>query len=370
VGGIVAKRWRLRERKKRGEEKQTTRQKFARFKTRKAQATLGGLIVAVILVLSVLFGNVSIPNPFIEPGEPPDLDFYGNATLQGPLLFDPVWNECTEDYRPVYEQFTCEEIRETFGLLPPVPPDLSDVAKLFYDGVITLQTIEMDFGERYWMQPEFYAGWSNKSLVIQRQPQKPYWTPFGYSFYFSGAGVSIGRNSPEAKSGTVTMNTLLRTGWGTDTWQGFHLYPAYPEVAFKQDGTPITDASGNALVQDPTRVPFRVIIENPSDGLYSQLIEAGVIQDERREGGQFFVLPPAHPRLTREWTRILQLRIEFTVPVDQLQQGIWFFALYTANGSPQLNEQYAKRIGNFYVPSGEWLVGSLTPLFQGFVVIR
>ncbi len=49
--------------------------------------------------------------------------------------------------------------------------------------------------------------------------------------------------------------------------------------------------------------------------------------------------------------------------------GLWFFALYTANAGWEVNEHYYLRYGNFYVPSGEWLVGTLTPLYQGFIVV-
>ncbi|NIN68929.1 MAG: hypothetical protein GTO63_30430, partial [Anaerolineae bacterium] len=61
----------------------------------------------------------------------------GDVTIEGPLLYQPVWNPCMEDYRPDYG-LECEEQRLIFSLLPKAPADLPDLAKLYFDGKIGL----------------------------------------------------------------------------------------------------------------------------------------------------------------------------------------------------------------------------------------
>ncbi len=176
-------------------------------------------------------------------------------------------------------------------------------------------------------------------------------------------------------------------GWGIDTWQGFHLFPTYPDVALKNDGTPmclddVPECPPDRIIrQDPSQVPFRVSITNPSDSLYMDLIENGrwrydaegnryhiTYEEERRPGGQFFVMPNVHPRIQPSWARMLVLRIEFTLPSWQLPSGTFFFALQTDNPSWEVSEEY--RLENsLYLNVGRTMATTAAPLFIGLVVI-
>ncbi len=124
---------------------------------------------------------------------------------------------------------------------------------------------------------------------------------------------------------------------------------------------------GQPIVQDPDAVPFRVTIETPSDPMYLEMLQNGVAADDRREGGQFVVLPPNHPGFPADWARMLTLRITFTSPNPQ--RGVWFFALYTDNPSGEVDEEYSFQYGLFYESAGRWPVSPVAPLFQGFVVV-
>ncbi len=357
-----------------------------RWWNRRNGTAVAAATVAATAVL-LLYFLTPLPSVFLPPpdsGDAPDVDFFGDVTITGGLLlYEPVWNPCTEDYRPDYG-LECAEQRTIFGDLPKFPADTLDVAKLYLDGVVNAHRLIQEHpgtrASQYWMQPEFYNGWNQSFLNIQRQPPRPIWTPFGYNFYPWGSGLTVGRNSPESQQGFVDMLVFFRAGWGTDTWQGFHMFPAYPEVARKQDGTPmcfveeIRNATGvlacpegQEIRQDPTEVPFTVSIQNPSDRLYTQLVAGGIVPEERLEGGQFFVMPPSHPSFTQEWVRLLTLRITFTE--TELTPGFYFLTLLMRNASPEVNQEYFIDFGNFYQPSGSWPVTSLTPLFQGFVVI-
>ncbi len=358
------------------------------LRTKKGKIAAASALSAIILMtlffpwpwLSTPIIPIALPPP--EPGEP-TLDLLGDVTIQGPLIYDPVWNECTQDWRPRYPRHSCDELNETFGLLPEVPRDLGDIAEMYFFNEINMYRLILEHPDtvasQYWLQPEFYPGWSNKTLAIQRQPPKPTWTPFGWGFYNGIASLNISRDGPEAERGYVDMYTLFYSGWGTDTWQGLHLYPNYPTTLYRTDGQPAKDASGSIVVQNPTEVPFSVSITNPSNELYMRLITDGIarrdpegdvitikLNDERRPGGQFFLLPPSHPRLTPDWARLLRIRISF----NDLRPGVWFFSLEGANPSFEVNQEHSLIYGQFYVPSGSWLVTRAMPAFQGVLIVR
>jgi hypothetical protein len=366
----MAKRWKQTRAKA---EKAKGNPRFSLLRARKVQAALG-ILTAISLAFAIILTQTPLSvSPFLKPQEP-DMDFLGNVTIRGPILYEPTWNECTEDWRPQYEGYSCEEIRETFGLLPKVPRDLVDVSQAFFYGDIAdLRLIQSDA----WRQPEFYPGWTNESLGIQREPPVPMWTPFGYGFYPSVKVLQVPRTGIEVQNGFVEMRTLFYTGWGTDAWQGLHIYPVFPDKALKQDGTPVTDASGQPVTQEPSEVPFTVSIETASDDYYERLTTVGVqydvdgemvtlrADDERRPGGQFYILEPTHPRFPLNWVRLLTIRIEFR----DLTPGIWFFRFDTANASPDVREAYTLLYGLRYVDAGQFIVSSATPVFQGFVII-
>lgn len=324
-----------------------------------------GAAIAVLLALFLTTGSL----PFF-PGasQPPDLDF--GTTGGKPLVFEPVWNPCTQDWRPTYG-LDCDLQQRVFGSLPPIPKDLSDIAQQVFFNEFSLERLMAQYpdtqGSQYWLQPEFWPSWNETRLQQVLWPPVPQWTVFGFKFYTVGKGITLGRDTLDL--GTAVMQAPLRAAWGEDLWQGFHIYPVYPSVAVKQDGMPMLDRmeGGNPITQDPNAVPFRVTIETLSDPLYLDMLRRGEISEERREGGQFIVLPPNYLGFPTDWIRMISLRITFTT--NNPPPGIWFFALHTANPSAEVDSEYSFQYGLFYESAGDWPVTSIAPLFQGFVVV-
>ncbi len=329
-------------------------------------AGIGGAL-AVLVVLLLLPGTSPIFFP--DASKPPDFDF---GEGQGaPLVYEPEWNACLEDWRPDYG-LDCDRQRQVFGLLPKAPRDLSDRAEQVWFNEVSLERLIRESpgtqAAEYWTQPEFWPAWDEQRLQQVLWPPQPQWTVFGFKFYTVAKGVTIGQDA--LGLGYAEMRILLRPAWGEDLWQGFHLYPAYPAMAMKQDGTPMLDRleaeGGQPIVQVPEDVPFRVTIETPSDDFYREMLRTGT-EDDRREGGQFLLLSPTYASFVPDWARMLTLRITFTSPVPQ--PGVWFFALHTANPSAEVDEEYSFQYGLYYESAGEWPVSPIAPLFQGFVVI-
>lgn len=339
---------------------------------------VGGAIAAVVMVLLLLPGISPLFLP--ESSEPPPFDF--GSGEGAPLIYEPEWNACLEDWRPNYG-LDCDQQRQVFGLLPKAPRDLSDRAEQTFFNEISLERLIRESpgtqAAEYWMQPEFWPAWNESRLRQVLWPPEPQWTVFGYKFYTVGKGLTIGQDA--LSLGYAEMRILLRPHWGADLWQGFHLYPAYPAMAMKQNGKPmclvdeVRNEEGDLVCpsreqeirQDPDEVPFRVTIETPSDSLYLGMLRNGVADDDRREGGQFYVLPPNHPSFLADWARMLTLRITFTLPDPQ--PGVWFFALYTDDPSAEVDEEYSFHYGLYYESAGRWPVSPIAPLFQGFVVV-
>lgn len=327
-------------------------------------AGIGGAL-AILVALLLLPGTSPIFFP--DASQPPDFDF---GEGQGaPLVYVPRWNPCLEDWRPDYG-LACERQQRVFGHLPNAPRDLSDRAEQVYLNEVSLERLmraSPTGAIEYWSQPEFWPAWNMDRLNQTLWPPVPQWTVFGFKFYTVAKGLTVGQDALDL--GYAEMRILLRPAWGEDLWQGFHLYPVYPTSAMKQDGTPMLDRpdGGQPITQVPDDVPFRVTIESPSNPMYVQMLRDGIAADDRRDGGQFLVLPPTYPGFPVDWARMLTLRITFTSPDPQ--PGVWFFALYTANPSAAVDEEYSFHYGLFYESAGEWPVSPIAPLFQGFVVV-
>ncbi len=306
---------------------------------------------AVALVLAVYALRYAPPPAEVLdlPGNP-EYDL-GETLIQGPPLFVPEWNDCTEDYRPTYG-LSCLWQELVFGALPSVRADMSDVSKaVFESGIVQLDRIP----SAYWTQPEFYPGWSQAHVdQTYADLEQNRSTPIGFGAYPFGQGL-------RAREGTAskTFVTFLHGGWGITHWQGMVLEIVLPRAAIRVDGDPLMDEAGNPVTQDPAVAarmnPRFTFAHDPVYGRSSADLVEPLADDQR-----MIVLAPNYPAFRTGWTQAISVDVDLA----DLPPGTYFFLVMASVPSAEIGEVYTFEYGLRYQASGFGV-----PLFEGIIVV-
>lgn len=324
------------------------------------------VVATVIIISSVATATIFLSSgensllPFrrTEPGTP-SYDYLKGATIipyQGGVT---VYNEITGDYRPEYP-ITPEQYESYFGNLPPFPQDFFDIATLVYDGRVTDYT---RLGEQYWKQPEFFTGWyaSFESLYLGYDPAM--WTPEGYGMFPLIKEVTIPAGS------TATVSAFLRTGFGTNSYQGVIFRPSLPSTAKAITGHDIFEQPLNAKQYISTRI---VTPNNPIFESFKDTLQTNNVQEE----DWFVILRPTYQRIptsdgTQEigfyydWIRQFDIEIEIA---GNTPKGMYVVAVDPVTPCFHINQEFYlsatyEYYGKYYWPAGRML-RSNTPHFQ------
>jgi hypothetical protein len=279
---------------------------------------------------------------------------YGETIIQGPLQYTPAYNGCTDDYRPDYG-VDCNTLREIFGELPKVPADMVDVSSRVFrnaQGFITLGRIP----EGYWMNPEFYPGWSQTHFdEVYTKDRGDIVTPIGF-----GAYPSLTQIVTSQRTGKWTFSFFLKDGWGITHWQGMVLEIEIPQVALKanfreplleEDGSPVTQDTGVAAAMRPT-------FTFDNDAVYESFADDLLLPIE--DSSRMVVLEPNYPSFKPGWAKLITVEVE----LSGLPTGTWFFLVRAQAPGQEIGELYFFEYGNFYQPSGFGII-----LFEGILVV-
>ncbi|MFQ5838547.1 MAG: hypothetical protein ACE5HJ_07165 [Thermoplasmata archaeon] len=279
---------------------------------------------------------------------------YGETIIQGPLRYTPVFNSCTDDYRPDYGA-DCDTLRTVFGDLPKVPADMIDVSDRVFrnaQGFVTLGRIP----NTYWQNPEFYPGWSQAHFEdVYTRDRGDIVTPIGF-----GAYPSITQIVSKQQTDKWTFSFFLKDGWGITHWQGMVLDIEIPRVALKANfQEPLLDDSDAQVTQDPATASLM----NPTftfdnDPVYESFVQDLLVPLEDSE--RMVVLEPNQRAFSPGWVQVITVEVNLSA----LPPGTWFFLVKANIPSQEIGELYFYEYGHFYQPSGFGMV-----LFEGILVV-
>ena len=330
------------------------------------------LAVAIITVTTATFflysdaeGN-TIADLIANKGMP-KYNYTKGATLIPGEYRKPIYNNITDDYRPMYSGMSEEQYDIFFGNLPKFPKDFFSITDLIYDGRI------VDFGridEAYWKQPEFYSSWfrSVNSSYINNNPRT--WMPEGYGIFPLIKEISVTQESK------VNIECYLRTAFGTEAYQGLILSPYFPKHG--------TSLIGDKLFENPTDMENYIScrITNPDNDTYLSFKD-DLTDNNVEEKDWFFILKPTYQLIVEkdgkvreqgfpnDWARLMN--IEITVE-KSAPKGMYCIAVRPKTPCFEINQEFYfsqehTYYGSLYYPSGGALTRT-TPMFQIMMEVR
>lgn len=106
---------------------------------------------------------------------------------------------------------------ELYSNLPIKSSDFETVKSRVEKGIVIDMCL---IGESYYKQPNFYPRWNEIYNQYYKSHDYTRWGVYGYGTYPSEAGVQI-RNLKQGES--LTTCTIVRAGYGIETWQGIQI---------------------------------------------------------------------------------------------------------------------------------------------------
>ncbi len=208
-------------------------------------------IAIISLSLAFNYTPFQIPIGYDEKGT--IYDYTEGVNIVPGEYLEPVYNDITNDFRPMYEEMSNEQYGYFFGELPEFKQNFFTISQLVFDGRITDYA---RLSENYWKQPEFFPGWftSVEDDYINNDPDR--WTPEGYGCYPAIKEITVSRGTD------ITVNTYLRTGYATESYQGLVVKPLLPPVA--------KSLRGNTIFEQPKDADkyLEVSIGNADNAIY------------------------------------------------------------------------------------------------------
>ena len=101
--------------------------------------------------------------------------------------------------------------------IPDKPEDYELIKRAFSEGFMDIEKLN----ESYWLQPDFYPGWSAAKGVYEQHDYSR-WGVYGHGAYPSNPTICFKTDKPGE---WVRFTVLYRTGFGIETWQGVKLVP-------------------------------------------------------------------------------------------------------------------------------------------------
>ena len=337
-------------------------------------ATVGMPIAAVVVAFLVFQASTGPNGLFPPPANPlakPTDDFLGGTKIQGPLFFQPIYNPCTQDYRPAYG-LNCTVQETLFGKLPFFHADTYDIANktwnvFVYGGNFDISSV----GPDYWSQPEFFPAWRGEPQVREMLAQSDYQTPRGYGTYPWVRGWNVPVCSVQGQGRqALTSVDILRTGWNVTHWQGIGLYAAFPQAAYNLNGTVHFNQDPGYAAQ---RLSFKLSMANDTeyDGWRSNASFVPTqFPADAIDGAQYTLLlkptnnpVPPYQGFSRDWVQPLNTALT----LKGVQVGDRFVvSLYAVTPSDWAAQQYFWLFGRYWVDSGSIYGG---PLMQYIIEV-
>lgn len=296
----------------------------------------------------------------------PTYDYRQGVTISPGKYFDPIFNDITSDYRPVYKDLPEHKYGWYFGELPPFPEDFFYIAQLIFDGRLTdYDRVPMD----YFLQPEFYPGWFTSfpnSSYMKPEEWVGYWTPEGYGCY-----PTIKEVSTSARGETIVITTFLKAGYDINSYQGLIVRPYLPDLAVGLLGGILFEQS------DIQKNYISVNIKNPDNKLYLSFKDK-ISYDNVQESDWMVILEPTHLFITdkygtivgetgfnENWVKVVE--IEITIAPDA-PSGDYVVALEIIEPCHEINQEFYfaqdhDYYGTIYHPGGG-VFRSKKPHFQ------
>ncbi len=288
----------------------------------------------------------------------------GVSVLPGQYL-EPVFNDITGDFRPIYEGMSEEQYDYFFCDLPEFKQDFFTITQLVFDGKITdYARLSSD----YWLQPEFYPAWFSivEREYINNDPDR--WTPEGYGCYPCIKEISV------RKGNDIVVNTYIRTGFGTEAYQGLVIKPKFPDNA--------VSLRGNVIFEQPDDVEkyLKISIGNADNAIYDSF-KSKIFYNNVGETDWMVILKPTYQLLKdkygevigeqgfpSDWVHIIELEIDIS---SDTPSGDYVVSLDIVPPCFEINQEFYfssehEYYGALYHPGGHFH-RTLTPHFQAIV---
>jgi len=330
---------------------------------------LATVAVVVVLVFSSLIYFVSIENnqsiPIDTNAKSTPYDYTEGVNIVPGEYLEPVFNDITGDFRPMYEGMSHEQYGYFFSELPEFEQDFFTISKLVYDGKITDYS---RLSENYWKQPEFYPGWfsSVDNAYIYNNPYR--WKPEGYGCYPAIKEISV------RKGTNIVVNTYLRTAFATEAFQGLVIKPELPDCAYSM--------RSNVIFEQPENVEsyLQINIGNEDNALYNSFKDT-LFTTNVEDIDWFVILKPTYELLKdkynnvigeqgfpTDWVRIVELEIDIS---SSTPSGDYVVSLDIVPPCFEINQEFYfssehEYYGTMYHPSGHFH-RTIKPHFQVIV---
>ena len=327
--------------------------------------TFIGILIAVAIISISIFLLYS-DNRFVVPidnNNPiTNYDYAEGVSVAPGDYLEPVFNDLTGDFRPIYKDMKDEQYAYFFDELPEFKQDFFTIAQLVFDGKITDYA---RLSENYWKQPEFYPGWfsSVEDAYIYNDPYM--WTPEGYGCYPAIKEISANKGS------SITVNTYLRTGYATEAYQGLVIKPLLPDTAIS--------LRGNTIFEQPQDVDkyLSVSIGNADNAMYDSFKDT-LFYNNVGEADWMIILKPTYQLLLdkygefiseqgfpTDWVRIIEYNIDIA---SDIPSGDYVCSIDIVPPSFGINQEFYfsdehEYYGALYHPSGGFHRTSM-PHFQ------
>ena len=182
----------------------------------------------------------------------------------------------------VPEYFSLESEKEIFEQLPSVPKDFSEIAYLLASG----RSYEIEgLSEGYFLQPEFYPGFSDNGIKYWTEPNPNYWTTNGYGAYPADQFDTLSKSGRKEFVAVV----FFYSGYGVQTYQGTTIIPTAESLEYFD-----IKVEPNTFLLDPTFPKF-------SGDWARKIVIRGTLKENAPPGDYtigFLVVPP--PKEKRE----------------------------------------------------------------------
>jgi len=324
------------------------------------------ILVSVGAITVVLSSNTDLTNSLIDNNNKGTIyDYTEGVALTSGEYRETVYNEYTNDYRPLYDGMTQDHYDWYFKDLPAFPKDFFDIANLVYEGKITDYN---RLSEKYWKQPEFYPTWFNSVYKYTRHDEKR-WRPEGYGCY-----PNIKEVTTDVRDDTITVSTYFRTAFDTNSYQGLIIHPYLPSSAISM--------LGNTIFEQPDDAEkyISISINNPDDSIYDSF-KNNLPYTNVEPCDWFTILKPTHLIIRDEynnkigesgfpsdWVRLLNLDITIA---EDTPKGDYVVAIDILTPCFSINQEYYystnhEYYGNLYYPAGNYFQRN-TPHFQAII---
>lgn len=318
-------------------------------------------VVGLVIAMSItgVYSFLVAPNNGSQPGNP--IFYFGSTEDQGAFIYPVHYNNWTQDYRPLYPNYTQQQYLTIYGNLPKEQKNLEVVAYGVYNHILyDLQRIPAN----YYQQPEFYPSWNviraeqQLNLYMNNWPlnKSSTWTPFGFTSYPDIQQVSASPGS------TVTFYFWLLPSWFVVAYQGMILSPTFQPNIY---------GIGKILTtQNPTYADefLSVHIDNQNSPLLAQAIQQNGIngQEGIPAGSIFETLVPVFPAFPSSW--VVPITVTVSIASDATP-GTYAWTMNTSNPSSAIYQTMFAQYGQLYVNSGSTFIQSFQPLFEGIVQV-